>query len=126
MSVDDTQWTSLIIAHTLLAVSAIVIGALLLLKNKGTFNHKLFGWIWILMMASVALLSFGIQYDGFSWIHLLSVFTLVMLTVGVRNIKNKKIVAHSITMKGIYFGALVITGMFTLLPSRLIGRIFFG
>jgi hypothetical protein len=126
MSVVDTQWTSLIIAHTLLAVSAIVIGALLLLKNKGTFNHRLFGWIWVLMMALVALLSFGIQRDGFSWIHLLSVFTLFMLTVGVRNIKNKKIVAHEKTMKGIYFGALVITGIFTLLPSRLIGGIFFG
>jgi len=31
-------------------------------------------------------------------------------------------VAHRFNMLGLYFGALVVTGLFTLLPNRLIGR----
>lgn len=126
MSNTAYQWTPIIILHTLAATSAVGVGATLLLKRKGTFNHRLFGWIWVLLMASVALLSFGIQRNGFSWIHLLSIFTLVMLIVGVRNARKHKVMQHGKTMKGIYLGALVITGLFTLLPTRLIGNAIFG
>ncbi|NBP26811.1 MAG: hypothetical protein EBU74_04085 [Betaproteobacteria bacterium] len=126
MSNTAYQWTPIIILHTLAATSAVGVGAALLLKRKGTFNHRLFGWIWVLLMASVALLSFGIQRNGFSWIHLLSIFTLVMLIVGVRNARKHKVMQHGKTMKGIYLGALVITGLFTLLPTRLIGNAIFG
>jgi uncharacterized membrane protein len=77
-------------------------------------------------MAVVALSSFGIFRDHFSWIHGLSVFTLVMLVVGVRLARQGKRVAHRITMQSIYGGALVLTGLFTLLPNRLIGKALAG
>ena len=125
MSNTAYQWTPIIILHTLAAASATVVGAALLLKPKGTFNHRFFGWVWVVLMASVALLSFGIQRNGLSWIHVLSVFTLIMLIVGVRNARSHEVMQHGKTMKGIYFGALVITGLFTLLPTRLIGSALF-
>lgn len=34
--------------------------------------------------------------------------------------------AHRKTMIGVFCGALVVTGLFTLLPGRLIGRVVFG
>ena len=126
MSNIEYQWTIIIVTHTVAAISAIVIGAIFLLKRKGTFNHRLLGWIWVVLMALVSLLSFGIQRNGFSWIHLLSMFTIVMLVVGIRNARIHNVPLHGKTMKGIYLGALVITGIFTLLPARLIGQAIFG
>ncbi|NDF74996.1 MAG: hypothetical protein EB114_12575 [Betaproteobacteria bacterium] len=126
MSNTAYPWTPVIILHTLAATTAVVLGAALLIRPKGTFHHRLFGWLWVVLMASVAVLSFGIQRKGLSWIHLLSVFTLVMLIVGVRNAKSHKVMQHRYSMKGIYLGALVITGLFTLLPTRLIGSALFG
>ena len=126
MSNTTYQWSPIIVTHTLAAISAIVIGATLLLKRKGTFNHRFFGWIWVVLMAIVAILSFGIQRNGMSWIHLLSVFTIVMLFVGIGNARRHRVINHGKTMKGLYFGALIITGLFTLLPGRLIGQAVFG
>jgi uncharacterized membrane protein len=116
------EWTALIIAHTMAAVSALALGSLVLLRRKGTFSHRVMGWTWVALMATVALVSFGIQRDGYSWIHGLSVFALVMLVVGVRHARQHRARHHGKTMRGIFFGALVITGLFTLLPGRLIGQ----
>jgi uncharacterized membrane protein len=84
------------------------------------------GWTWVVLMGAVALVSFGIRRDGYSWIHGLSVFTLVMLVVGVRHARRHQVRHHRKTMLGIFFGALVITGFFTLLPGRLIGHSLFS
>jgi uncharacterized membrane protein len=126
MSNTAYQWSPIIVSHTLAAISALIVGATLLFRRKGTFNHRLFGWMWVVLMAVVAILSFGIQRNGLSWIHLLSVFTIVMLVVGIGNARRKRIIHHGKTMKGLYFGALIITGLFTLLPGRLIGQAAFG
>ena len=126
MSNTTYLWSPIIVTHTLAAISAIVIGATLLLKRKGTFNHRFFGWIWVVLMAIVAILSFGIQRNGMSWIHLLSVFTIVMLFVGIGNARRHRVIDHGKTMKGLYFWALIITGLFTLVPGRLIGKAVFG
>jgi uncharacterized membrane protein len=115
-------WTPLIISHALCAVLALLLGAAVLFRRKGTPSHRLLGRVWVGLMAVVALSSFGIFSDGYSWIHGLSVFTLVMLVVGVRLARQGKRVAHRITMQSIYGGALVLTGLFTLLPNRLIGK----
>ena len=120
------QWSPLIIAHAVAATFALVLGALLLFKRKGTFSHRTWGWIWVVLMAFVALVSFGIQREGYSWIHGLSVFTLAMLFVGMGLARTHKASQHGRTMKGIYTGALLITGLFTLLPSRLIGHALFS
>jgi uncharacterized membrane protein len=120
------QWTPLVIAHTFAATSALVIGCILLFKRKGTFSHRTLGWVWVVLMTFVALVSFGIKRESFSWIHGLSVLTLFMLFVGIRLARMHNVGQHAMTMKGIYVGALLVTGLFTLLPSRLLGHALFG
>ncbi len=66
------------------------------------------------------------QWGSFSLIHLLSVFTLAMLPVGIYFARQHNVVGHRKTMLGLFFGALVIAGAFTLLPSRILGRMMFG
>ena len=119
-------WTPLIVTHALCAALALVLGAAILFRRKGTPSHRSLGRVWVALMAVVALSSFGIFRDGYSWIHGLSVFTLVMLVVGVRLARRGQRVAHRSTMRGIYFGALVVTGLFTLSPYRLIGKAVLG
>jgi uncharacterized membrane protein len=81
---------------------------------------------WVLLMASVASSSFAIRFNGFSWIHGLSVYTLFSLVFGVAHARRRNTRAHCITMISIFVGALVITGLFTLLPQRLIGQMVWG
>jgi len=116
------SWTPLIVAHTAAATSALVLGAVLLTRRKGSRVHRVLGWLWVVLMAFVALVSFGIQREGLSWIHALSVLTLCMLVLAVRLARRHQTERHGKSMKGIYIGALLVTGLFTLLPQRLIGN----
>lgn len=123
MQTSPYHWTTLISLHAALAAVSLVLGAALLLARKGHRAHRIGGWIWVLSMASVAGMSFWIQGpNGFSWIHGLSAFTLFSLVGGVLSARLHRVKQHRLTMISLYFGALVITGLFTLLPNRLIGQ----
>jgi len=120
--VSTYQWTPVIAAHAALAGAALVVGGTVLARRKGTASHRVLGWTWVVLMAAVASSSFAIRYNGFSWIHGLSVFTLFALVFGVADARRRNIKAHRTTMISIFVGALLITGLFTLLPQRLIGQ----
>jgi uncharacterized membrane protein len=115
-----------IAAHAAMAGTALVVGGTVLARRKGTSSHRVLGWTWVVLMAAVASISFAIRYNGFSWIHGLSVYTLLALVFGVAHARRRNIRAHRITMISIFVGALVITGLFTLLPQRLIGQAVWG
>ena len=117
-------WTPLIATHAALAGVALVLGAcLLFMRNKGQRAHRIGGWLWVLCMAAVAGVSFGIYGpSGYSWIHGLSVYTLISLVTGVVAARAHRVKAHRINMIALYVGALIIAGLFTLLPGRLIGQ----
>ena len=122
MSSTAYAWTPTIVTHALAAGAAVLLGAWLLRSRKGSRAHRRWGWIWVLCMAAVAGLSFAIRGPtGFSWIHGLSAFTLVSLAAGVLAACTHRVEAHRVNMIALYVGALVITGLFTLLPGRLNG-----
>ncbi|MEN9416739.1 MAG: hypothetical protein RI988_359 [Pseudomonadota bacterium] len=127
MAPTSYSWTPVIVVHALAALLAVGLGAWLLKSRKGHRAHRVLGWVWVLSMATVAGISFAIRGPGgFSWIHGLSVFTLVTLVTGVLAARAHRVKAHRINMISLYVGALVITGLFTLLPGRLIGRALWG
>ncbi len=121
--------TLMIGLHIIAAVSAVVIGIFILSMTKGTPRHKLLGRIWVTIMAFVALGSFSIrglgEDGGFSWIHLLSTFTLLSLAYAVIMIRRGNRRAHFSAMIGSFMGVLI-AGIFTLNPDRIIGSFFFG
>lgn len=120
----------LIQAHAVLAAAAILLGGLQFAMPKGTPAHRVVGWAWVMAMAVVALSSFGIHelriIGAFSPIHLLSVLVLVALWQAIRLARKGDIARHKRTMIRVYVLALLITGGFTLLPGRLMYRIFIG
>ncbi|WP_088348453.1 MULTISPECIES: DUF2306 domain-containing protein [Rhodomicrobium] len=119
-----------IIFHVIAATTALTLGIAQLSGAKGTRLHRALGWSWVLTMAAVAISSFWIhgmkQFGNFSWIHGLSIFVLVMLTVAVTAARRHRVSAHRKTMIGLFIGALVITGLFTLVPGRLMHEVVFS
>jgi uncharacterized membrane protein len=116
--------------HAIAAIAAFVLGVVQLAAPKGTLPHRTLGWIWVLLMAAVAISSFWIHQirpvGPWSPIHLLSIFTLVMLPLGVWRARRHKVNAHRWTMTSIFVGALVIAGAFTLVPGRIMHAVLFG
>jgi uncharacterized membrane protein len=116
--------------HAFAAMAAFVLGIVQFAAPKGTLPHRSIGWIWVLLMASVAVSSFWIHqirlFGPWSPIHLLSIFTLVTLPLGVWMAHRHRVIDHRRAMISIFTGALVIAGLFTLLPGRLMHAVVFG
>ena len=120
----------LVQTHAAAALAALALGAWQLVAPKGTVPHRLLGWAWVGLMLVVVLSSFGITggrgAGRFSSIHGISLFTLLALPLAVLHVRRGRIESHRWLMVGLFLGALVITGAFTLLPGRLMGRIVFS
>jgi uncharacterized membrane protein len=116
--------------HALAAMAAFVLGLVQFAAPKGTLPHRTIGWIWVLLMAAVAISSLWIHtirlIGPFSPIHLLSIFTLVMLPLAVWRAHTHRVVDHRRIMVLTFSGALVIAGLFTLLPGRIMHAVVFG
>ncbi len=116
--------------HAAAAAAAFVLGLVQFAAPKGTLPHRRLGWVWVGLMAVVALTSFGIREVAgpgqLSWIHLLSILTLVMLPVAIMAVRRGRVAAHKWTMVWLFIGGLVIAGGFTFIPPRVLGRAVFG
>jgi uncharacterized membrane protein len=116
--------------HALAAMAAFVLGAIQLAAPKGTLPHRAIGWIWVLLMLGVAISSFWIHQirlvGSWSPIHLLSIFTLITVPLGVWRAHRHEVGDHRRIMILIFSGALVIAGLFTLLPGRIMYTVVFG
>jgi uncharacterized membrane protein len=116
--------------HAFVAMAAFMLGVVQLAAPKGTIPHRTIGWIWVVLMVTIAASSFWIHeirlIGPFSPIHLLSIFTLVMLPLAVLHARRHRVDRHRNAMTGIFIGALVIAGLFTLLPGRIMHAVAFG
>src|SRR4029077_14074930 len=116
--------------HALAAMGAFVLGVVQFAAPKGTLPHRTLGWIWVGLMAVVAVSSFWIHQirllGPWSPIHLLSIFTPVMLVLGVFYARRHNVRGHRITMISIFAGALVVAGLFTIVPGRIMHAVVFG
>ena len=116
--------------HAFAAMAALVLGLVQFAAPKGTLPHRTIGWIWVVLMAVVAASSFWIHQirlvGPFSPIHLLSIFTLVMLPLSVWKAHSHQVAAHRRIMISLFLGALLIAGLLTLLPGRIMHKVVFG
>ena len=116
--------------HAFAAMAAVVLGIVQLAAPKGTLPHRTLGWVWVALMAVVAISSFWIHqirlFGPWSSIHLLSVFAAFMLVLGVFYVRRHNVRGHSITMISVFAGALIVAGLFTFVPGRLMHAVVFG
>ena len=126
----------IIYVHSVLALLAIPLGLYIIITKKGTKSHKMLGRIWVIVLLIVSLTAIFIQTikpGQFSLIHLLVPYTIGSLIYSIWNIrrfKKTKIkrykIVHMRSMIGVYIGALLIAGAFTLMPGRFFNEIIFG
>ena len=116
--------------HAYAAMAAFVVGVVQLGRPKGTFTHRTIGWLWVSLMLVVSVSAFFIHtirmWGPWSPIHLLAIFTLLMLPVAVWNAHRHQVERHRLAMISLFLGALVIAGAFTLVPGRIMHAVVFG
>lgn len=113
--------------HLAAVLPAVAVGMAQLMLPKGTRWHKALGWAWVGAMAVAAVSSFwifGINNDGFSVIHLLSVFVLLNLAAAIWSIRRGQVSAHRKFMVGTLLGLLG-AGAGALAPGRLLHQLLF-
>lgn len=118
-----------VLVHLFAVVPALVIGVWQLVGRKGTTSHRTLGWIWSVLMLVTAASSIFVRqlnHGAFSYIHLLSVYVLVMLPLAVWAARTHRVALHRRTMTGLVLGGTLIAGAFAVLPGRLIWAVFFG
>jgi uncharacterized membrane protein len=125
---DTHSWSVLVATHTVGASLAMVLGAVQVARRRrGDRPHRAIGRVWLVLMYFTALSSFWIQQirpGSFSWIHALSAFTLVTLTLGLANARRGNIRGHAGNMIGTYAG---LWGAFigvVAVPDRLVPQAF--
>jgi uncharacterized membrane protein len=113
--------------HLVCALIALPLGAYVLWRPKGSPAHKLLGRGWAMLMLVIAVSSYWLRTlsGGFSFIHLLSVLTLVSVPLGIYYARRRNLAAHLRTMRGLYIG-LVVAGLFAMAPERTLGGLLFG
>lgn len=114
--------------HLLTIVVALALTPVLLWKPRGTPGHRQIGYVWACAMFLTAVDSLFVttKPGHFSPIHLLSVFTIVMVPVLVLAARRGNVARHRRTVRGLIIGALLIAGFFTFPFNRLLGHWLFG
>jgi uncharacterized membrane protein len=108
---------------------ALLIGVVLLVGVKGTVVHRVLGWTWVVAMMTAAVSSLFIRlinHGHFSYIHLLSGWTILALPMGVAFARRHKVKLHARMMTGLFTGGLILAGLFAFIPGRLMWGLFFG
>ena len=133
---------TIIYVHAFFALAAVPVGLYIFFKKKGTKQHRFIGRVYVsflLIVSFTALFITSPMTDTvfnprfYSWIHLLIPFTvgnLIYSIWSIRQFKKTKLGkhknAHIYSMAGVYFGALLVAGAFTLMPGRMFHEIIFG
>lgn len=121
-------WDLLVASHATAATLAVVLGAVQLLRRRfGDRLHRWNGRIWVALMVLVAVSSFWIRDISpgrFSWIHVLSVVTLVSLAAALVAIRRGDRITHAVSMISTYAGMLGALVGVVAVPVRLVPRSF--
>jgi uncharacterized membrane protein len=116
--------------HAFAAMAAFAVGVVQLSAPKGTLPHRAIGWLWVSLMLVVSISAFFIHtirlWGPWSPIHLLAIFTLFILPIAVWRAHRHDVTRHRNAMVSLFVGALVIAGLFTLVPGRIMHAVVFG
>lgn len=116
--------------HAAAAIAALLLGVFQLASVKGATAHRVIGWLWVSLMATVALSSLFVNttctFGPFSWIHILTLVTLIALPMAVLAARRHQVSRHGRMMTLLFVGALIIAGGFTFVPGRIMHDVAFG
>jgi uncharacterized membrane protein len=116
--------------HLATVLPAFVIGTWqIFFSRKGSPTHRTLGFTYLALMTATAVSTFFIRSIGagdLSPVHLFIPLTLFGVFGALWNVRRGDIRGHRNAMLGLYWGGLLLAGALTLLPGRLLHRLFFG
>ncbi len=123
--------------HVATIVPAFVIGTwLIFFSTKGSPSHRLAGKTYLTLMVLTSLAAIFVRsFSGWSLavgplklglIHLFVPLTLHGVWGTLAALRAGDIRRHQASMRGVYFGAIVIAGLLTFAPGRIMYRMFVG
>ena len=125
--------TPVIAIHLAAAVGAVLLGPVALWARRGRVQrprlHRAFGYAWVTLMVATAVSAMFIRdhrlpnIAGYTPIHLFVPFVAYSLWLAFRQLALGNVAGHRRAMQGLYVGACLVAGAFTLLPSRFLGRL---
>ena len=116
-------WTQLLVSHVAAALVSVALGVVQMVRRKGDQRHRHLGRVWVVLMLWTAVSSFWIRHlrDGaFSWLHILSLVTLVTVSLGVWRIRRGDVQGHRGNMTGSWIGSAIAMGFAVAVPNRMI------
>ena len=114
-------WNVLLASHVVAALFVLAIGPLQILRRRRDRIHRTMGYLWVAAMFYVCFSSFWIVSGGhLSWLHGLSAFTIVTVTLGLVSAIRGNIASHLGNMIGSYIGIAVAFIFAVTVPGRAI------
>lgn len=118
------HWNALLVSHVVAALFVLAIGPLQILRRRRDRIHRTMGYLWVAAMYYVCVSSFWIVSEGhFTWLHGLSAFTMVTVTLGLIGAIRRNIRSHRGNMVGSYVGIAVAFGFAVAVPGRAIPQL---
>jgi uncharacterized membrane protein len=124
-----TQASLAIQIHIAVAVGALLLGIIMLVRRKGGPSHRLIGRGFMVLMLATATSAIFIRElnDGsFSWIHIFIPLTFFTAWEAIHYVRKGNIKRHRHAVLGLFFLALLIPGVFSFMPGRTMWMIFFA
>ncbi len=129
---DMALWSGLslpIKLHILGALSALVVGAVLMTQRKGRLFHRTAGWVWVALVGLVAgssLFITSLNHGRWSILHLFTAWTLIALPLGVLWAKRHNVARHRRFMMGLFYGGFAVNMLIAFIPGRTMWNLLFG
>lgn len=117
--------------HLAAALPALVLGPFALFRRRRDRLHKVLGYGWIAAILALALSGLFIRAEfpllgPFGLIHLFSLLGIWGVADGLRLIRRGDVEGHLSAMQSVWFGAVGLAFLLTLLPGRTVNRFLFG
>lgn len=138
LAIRDSQfmtmtYMTIVYLHLATVLPAFALGTLLLLSKKGTRLHKAMGRTYLVLMLATAGIALSLPaqlgptlLEHFGPIHALCFVVGFSVPRGWLAARRGDIKTHRMVMTQLYFLGLVLSGLFTLTPGRLIHSWIFG
>jgi uncharacterized membrane protein len=118
------HWNALLVSHVVAALLVLAIGPVQIFRRRRDRIHRTMGLLWVAAMYYVCVSSFWIVSEGhFTWLHGLSAFTLLTVTLGLMGAIRRNIRSHRGNMVGSYIGIAVAFAFAVGAPGRAIPRL---
>ena len=118
--------------HLYTIIPCIVLGAINFMLRKGSPWHKFVGSAYMVLMMFTAIVTVFMPahlgptlFNHFGYVHLFSLLTIYSVPTAYIAIKKGNVTKHRNKLIGLYIGAIVLAGAFTLVPGRYLHTVLF-